>query len=180
MTITGTNELNLIPGCCGITNISSLGNVNVILASGGSPNVTAAGENVTVQITGGGVPYISVKANNTANISTNGIPTCYVEAGNFININTEGISTIYAKTSTSTMSANMTLNGISKVFMGVSNVNGTKTGYSCPKTVTLNMSPASTVYVCATGTIYVNGYGGSVYYQGTINDTRTYGTKVPF
>jgi hypothetical protein len=48
------------------------------------------------------------------------------------------------------MSANLTLNSISKVYMEVSNNNGTKTGYSCPKIVTMNMEPASTVYVCAT------------------------------
>ncbi len=130
--VIGTNELNVFPGCCGIiTNISSLGNINVILGSGGQLNVTAISENVSLQITGGVIPYISVKAN----------------------INTNGINTIYGKSSTSTMSANMTLNGISTVSIGVSN--GTKIEYSCPKTITMTMEAACTAYVCATEKIYV-------------------------
>jgi hypothetical protein len=52
------------------------------------------------------------------------------------------------------------------------------TPISSTTTVTMNMEPASTVYVCATEKIYVNGYGGDVYYQGAINDTRRYGNKI--
>lgn len=175
--ITATNDLNVFPGCCGITNVSSLGNVNVMLATGGWPNVTVTGENITVQVQSG-VPNIFMKAKNTAILSTAGVSTCRVEAGHLINIDTKGVSTIYAKASTMTTFANMTLTGISTVYMGISN--GTKIEYSCPKIVTMNTSGISKVYVCATEKIYVNGYGGDIYYQGGINDTRGYGSKTPF
>lgn len=178
--ITGTNQLNVYPGCCGVTNISSLGTINVMLTSGGWPNVAAIGENVYSQGSGGGVPRISIKARNNAGITTGGITTAYVEAGNSMNISTGGISTVYGQSSSSTLSVNIALSGISTVYMGVSNANGTKTGYSCPKTVDINIPAASTVYVCATNKINVNGWGGDIYYQGPINDTRTYGSRTPF
>jgi hypothetical protein len=145
----------------------------------GQLNITATGSIVNVNVTNG-IPYISIKAKNLANITTNGISTVNVEAENLIDINSYGIDTIYATSSSSTMSVNMILYSIATIYTGVSDKKGTKVGYSCPKTVNMSMSFTSTVYVCATEKINVNGYGGTVYYQGTINDSRQYGSKIPF
>jgi hypothetical protein len=95
---------------------------------------------------------------------TNRLCKVNVEAGCFININSSGIDTFYAKSSSPTMSANMTLNSIATVSLEVSDTNGTKIGYSCPKTVTMSMSSSSTVYVCAAEKIDIKGYGGTVHY----------------